>query len=70
MFNREIPGFIHGIKVISSQAVILSKLLFSPCEKLRDCDAMSCIACSVQDFKNELKTEENINKEKIHYFVR
>ena len=36
MFNREIPGFINGIKVISSQAVILSKLLFSQREKLRD----------------------------------
>ena len=58
----------RGIKVISSQAVILSKLLFSQYEKLRD--AMSRIVCSVQDFKDELKTEENINKKKIHYFLR
>ena len=36
--------------------------------KINGLDAMSRISCSVQDFKIELKIEENINKKKIHYF--
>ena len=39
IFSREIPGFIHSIKLISSQAVIftlkISKVLFSKCENNR-----------------------------------
>ena len=38
--------------------------------KIKGIEAMSRISCSVQDFKNELKTEENINKKKIYYCLR
>ena len=69
MFNREIPGFIHEIKVISSQTVILSKLLFSQCEKLRELKPGHVFLCSVQDFKKKLQTQEIINKKKIIIFL-
>ena len=70
MCNREMPGFIHGIQVISSQAVILIKTVVLTVWKIKGLDAMSRIACSVQDFNDELKTDENINEKKLHYFLR